>query len=104
MQENVKHAIGFAVVAALIFAGFYFGYLRNEDRCYNDIDAELAADMEMLEDWATDPPDYVDYTALEILELKLSVLENNFIARNIKNDPHRSICDYYVYGMSLKRK
>lgn len=104
MQDNIKYIIGFIAIGVLGFAGFYYGYLRNEDRCYNQIRAELDAEMKLLEDWSTDPPDYVTYSARELLEFKFQVAEGGLVALNTRYDPHRSICDYYVYVWRLRRK
>ena len=104
MRNYINYIIGLVAIGVLGFAGFYYGFLRNEGRCYNQIAAELDEDMKVLEDWSTDPPDYVQYSALELAEINVQVAESGLVAFNIKNDPHRSICDYYVYGMSLRRK
>lgn len=93
-----------AVIAAILGAGFYFGYLRNEAVCYKIISNELEASADMLERWKTNAPDYVIYTELELLEMSLEVAEYRLAVSSIKADKYRNLCDYYWHGMSLRRK
>ena len=104
MADNVKMPLLALCSLAVVSLGIYYGYIRNEDRCYKELKAEINAGMEMLERWTVDAPDYVDYTPLELAEFKVGVSETSIAALLIKQDPYRSACDYYVYGMQLRKK
>jgi hypothetical protein len=91
-------------VGLVSFSAVYFGYLRNEGRCYNTVDADLKKATDTLERWKISPPSYVNRSELQLIEAQMRVAEDGLRASNIKMDPHRSICDYYVYGMRLRRK
>ena len=94
---------GLGATAALA-ATVYFGYIRNEDRCYDELKADLESAHKMLERWRQDPPDYLDYSELEFAQMGLKLAEDGLTLLSLRSDPHRHVCDYYVYGFSLKKK
>ena len=98
----MRIAIVIALIATIAGTGYYFGYLRNENVCYDKINNEIESTREILKDWGVNPPESM--TKLRVAEMAFQVSQYSLQAFNIKNDPYKNICDFYFYGFSLKRK
>ena len=94
--------ISVAFIAMLIGVGFYFGFLRNEARCYGMIDKQITSMSAILEKWQSTPPSGM--TKLEVSELALAVAEAKGNALVIRISEYNNICDYYFESFTLQRK
>ena len=94
---------GLGATAALA-ATVYFGYIRNEDRCYDKLEGQLESLNKQFAEWRQDQPSWLDYTELELAQIGLKLKEEGLTLLSIRSDPYRHVCDYYVYEFSLKEK
>lgn len=101
---SIGNILGGLGATAALAATVYFGYIRNEDRCYDELKADLESDQKMLESWQQDLPDYLDFSELELSQIGLKLAENRATLSFLRSDPHRNVCDYYVYGFSVNKK
>ena len=93
-----------AIVGAIAGAGYYFGHMRNEEVCYEEIKKEITRTQETLDLWKAKPPADSSITSMDAIELAIQVSEYAMTAMVIQLDPHRNLCDYYFYGFELRRK
>lgn len=103
-NKNYSSFIAIAVVAALGGLGYYLGFVRNENKCFDTIRQEINDDDKMLGEWITNPPEGMTMTKVELLEAQLDLVKMNMAAHSIKMDEHRNICDYYYYNFKLRMK
>lgn len=94
---------GLGVTAALA-ATIYFGYIRNEDRCYNELNNQLESIERQVALWRQNPPNWLDYTEPELIQIDEKLTEENVRLLSTRSDPDLHVCDYYVYEFSLQKK
>lgn len=101
---TLQKVVGALAVLAILAAGAYWGYFRNEERCTAMLDQQILEDIQTLDLWLEDKPDYVTQTNLELLETKAALTKDRMTLTLMRSDPHRHACDYYVPGFELRRK
>jgi hypothetical protein len=100
----MRTIISLLIVSAIAGAGYYFGYMRNENICLQKIDKEIQSTKEIVDEWMQKPPAGSSITSIEAARLAFDVVKSGSAAFFIKMDPHRNICDYYFYGFELRLK
>jgi len=54
-----------AIVGATAGAGYYFGHMRNEEVCYEEIKKEITRTQETLDLWKAKPPANSSITSMD---------------------------------------
>lgn len=63
-----------AIVGATAGAGYYFGHMRNEEVCYEEIKKEITRTQETLDLWKAKPPANSSITSMDAIECDRSIL------------------------------
>ncbi|MFV1440654.1 MULTISPECIES: hypothetical protein [unclassified Phaeobacter] len=93
-----------AVVVCSAIAIYYTGYVRNENRCADELHAGIESAMATIDRWRKERPDYVTQTDGELLQMKADLAKANVTVAAMSIDQHRHACDVYLRGFTLSYK
>jgi hypothetical protein len=62
-----------AIVGATAGAGYYFGHMRNEEVCYEEIKKEITRTQETLDLWKAKPPANSSITSMDAIDTKFKI-------------------------------
>lgn len=108
MNDPKRVIITLAAVGSVAFVVFQLGnsgnLFKSEETCYSELKTEVDANLENLNNWQANPPEYVDYTDLEYAEMRVKYHEAKMVISNLKYDEYRDVCDYYLQAWELRLK
>ena len=62
-----------AIVGATAGAGYYFGHMRNEEVCYEEIKKEITRTQETLDLWKAKPPANSSITSMDAIDTNFKI-------------------------------